>query len=589
MSDFLNSFRLRNEANLEMDQMDQKHIELSSLFEFSQTLNSSLDIKSILDSLLFVPMGRFMIGKGLILLSKNETTCEIATVKGLPENLLNTSITFKNKPVEAVQIKTSQDYDQLPEILSKNKIKLIIPIKSMNKVSGMILLGPKLLGKDFTEDEIFFLSSIGNIAAPAVENARVFEELNSVNYKLDQKVQELNTLFEIGNELNRVFELDEILKRLSFSLMGQMLINQFFVVLKNDTELKIVYKKGSSFTDSNINECMKLGEKIPEFQKPILSESFEGIIKEKYNNYKVKAIVPMVIQEKVRGYIFLGPKLNNTEFSESDVSFLATLANIAIISIENAHLFQETLEKKRLEEELNMAKNIQSRLLPSSMPKIDRFDIHGFNVASKQVGGDYYDILKINENEVIFTIADVSGKGMPASLLMSNLQAGLHTLHKEDYSLAEISFRLNNLIFRNTSIEKYITFFISKLNLKDNKLSFVNAGHNPPYLFYSDGSYEELSKGGLILGMMENIEYEIGELPMSLDSCLTMFTDGVTEAMSPNEIPFDEFRVIDFFKKEMSSLSSERLNLKLIDILYDFAGDPTKDDDVTILTVRRNN
>ncbi|KAA3617332.1 MAG: hypothetical protein D8M58_02890 [Calditrichaeota bacterium] len=590
MSDFLNSFRLRNEANLDMDQMDPKHLELSSLFEFSQTLNSSLDIKSILDSLLFVPMGRLMVGKGLILLSHDDETCKIATVKGIPDELINSEIEFSNKPSEAFQINNIEELKNYPKIFSDFKIKLVIPIKSMNKISGMILLGPKLLGKDFTEDEIFFLSSIGNIAAPAIENARVFEQLNSVNFKLDQKVQELNTLFEIGNELNRVFELDEILKRLSFSLMGQMLINQFFVILKNgENHLKTVYKKGSSFTDENIKQCIDSGFESNEFKKPLLVDTLSVKEKKVFDELGVKTIVPMVLQDKVRGYIFLGPKLNKTEFSKSDVEFLATLANIAIISIENAHLFQETLEKKRLEEELNVAKGIQAKLLPSNMPQVDRFDIHGHNIPSKQVGGDYFDILVINENEIIFTIADVSGKGMPASLLMSNLQAGLHTLHKEDYSLSEITFRLNNLIFRNTSIEKYITFFISKLNLKENTISFVNAGHNPPYLFCNEGKYEELTKGGIILGMMENVAYETGELPMEPGCCLTMFTDGVTEAMSPDDIPFDEFRVIDFFIKEMSGYNSEKLNFKLIELLYDFAGDPTKDDDVTILTVRRNN
>lgn len=589
MGDYLKSLRLRNEASQDTDQLDKKHIELSSLIEFSQTLNSSLDIKSILDCLLLVPMGRLMVGKGLVLLSKSDTAFEIVTVKGLPESLLNTTVYFKNKPTKTFQICTPYDYKPLPEIFSSYKIKLLVPMQSMKKISGMILLGPKLLGKDFIEDEIIFLSSIGNIAAPAIENARVFEQLNSVNYKLDQKIQELNTLFEIGNELNRVFELDEILKRLSFSLMGQMLINQFFVVLQDNSGLKIAYKKGSTFTENYIYECIRSGIDLAEIKKPVLIDTLKGTENKKVYNLDVKVIVPMVIQEKVRGYIFLGPKLNKTEFSESDVEFLATLANIAIISIENAHLFQETLEKKRLEEELSIAKSIQSKLLPSSMPKIDRFDIHGLNIPSKQVGGDYYDILKINDNEIIFTIADVSGKGMPASLLMSNLQAGLQILHKENYSLSEIAFRLNNLIFKNTSIERYITFFISKLNLQENRLHFVNAGHNPPYLFYADGSYEELSKGGIILGMMENMAYRTGEVQMEPGCCLTMFTDGVTEAMSPDGTPFDESRVIDFFKKEMSTSNSEKLNLKLIDVLYDFAGDPTKDDDVTILTICRDN
>ncbi|MCB0280944.1 MAG: SpoIIE family protein phosphatase [Calditrichae bacterium] len=588
MSDYLNSFRLRNQEKIDSNQMDPRHLELSSLFEFSQTLNSSLDLKSILDSLLFVPMGRMMIGKGMVLLAVNESACKIATVKGLPADLIGSTFEFNDKPGDVVLINSDSDYSNLPEIFIKNKIKLLIPIKSMNQVTGMLVLGQKLLAPGFNEDEIHFLSSIGNIAAPAIENAKVFEKLNTVNRQLDHKIQELNTLFEIGNELNRLFDQKEILKRLSYSLMGQMLINQFFVAVKTDNTLKVVYKKGSIFSEENINKCLKSGIGKNDFQTPLRIEQTEEQLKNKFCDFGIKIIVPMVVQDQVRGYIFLGSKLNKTGFSESDVEFLSTLANIAIISIENARLFQETLEKKRLEEELNLAKNIQTKLLPDTMPVISRYDVHGYNIPSKSVGGDYFDIIKLNNDEFIFTIADVSGKGMPASLLMSNLQAGLHTLHQENYSLAEITFRLNNLIYKNTSIEKYITFFIAKLNIPQNKIFYVNAGHNPPYLFFKDGNYEELSTGGIILGMMADMPYEIGELQMKPGSYLTMFTDGVTEAMSPDDQPFEEFRVIDFFKQEIAKpVSCEQINLKMIETLYKFAGDPTKDDDITILTLSR--
>ncbi len=174
MGEYLSSFRLRNHQNLDLDQMDEKHIELSSLFEFSQTLNSSLDLKSILDNLLFMPMGRMMIGKGIILLSQSPTECEIATVKGMDESLINSTFTYPKKPDDIIIINGEEDYKTLPDIFKQHNLKLIIPIRLMNKTKGLMVLGPKLIPKDFTEDEIHFLSSIGNIAAPAIENAQVF-------------------------------------------------------------------------------------------------------------------------------------------------------------------------------------------------------------------------------------------------------------------------------------------------------------------------------------------------------------------------------------------------------------------------------
>ncbi len=586
MSEYLNSFRFRNQNKLDLNQMDQKHIELSSLFEFSQTLNSSLNLKSILDNLLFMPMGRMMVGKGMILLAEENNLFRIATVKGINESVINNTLLYPNKTEEVVLLNDDKVFSKLPEALKRYKFKLIIPIKLMNKIKGLIVLGPKLIQKDFDEGEIDFLSSIGSIAAPAIENAQIFQQLNSVNHRLDQKIQELNTLFEIGSELNRVFESEEILKRLAFSLMGQMTVNQFFVAVKGDNgQLKMVYKKGSYFSDKIIQDC--ISSPLPVSKQVLIIDTSEKK-PEGLKCDQVKLIVPMVIQEEIKGYIFIGEKFNKAAFTESDSEFLLTLANIAIISLENARLFEETLEKKRLEEELKMAQQIQSMLLPAAMPKIEGYDIHGFNVPSKHVGGDYYDVLKLNDNEYIFTIADVSGKGMPASLLMSNLQAGLHTLYAENHTLAEITSRLNNLIFRNTGIEKYITFFISKINLAENKLEYVNAGHNPPYLFLKDGKFKELKEGGIIIGMMENMPFETGVLEFEKDSILTMFTDGVTEAMNSDDIPFDEFRVINFFKENLRERNTESINKKLIDSLYAFAGDPTKDDDITILTIRRD-
>jgi sigma-B regulation protein RsbU (phosphoserine phosphatase) len=223
------------------------------------------------------------------------------------------------------------------------------------------------------------------------------------------------------------------------------------------------------------------------------------------------------------------------------------------------------------------------------MPGLKDYDIHGLNIPSKQVGGDYFDIIELSDTEFILTIADVSGKGIPAALLMSNLQAALLILcNEKQYSVSDITLNLNNLIHRNTSIEKYITFFIARLDLNNHTLEYVNAGHNPPYLLSSNGECAVLEKGGIILGMMPDVAYDTGRVSLKYGDLILMFTDGVTEAMSPEEVPFDEERVIAFLKNCPKDLKSKELNQKLIDELYTFAGDPTKDDDITLLTIRHS-
>jgi len=577
VSNYLESFKLRRPDAAE--NADAKHIELAALIEFSQTLNSSLNLLSELNNLLLVPMGRMMISKGAILLVTSGTNLRVELAKGLKNISTGMEIDLLEMPDELTFVDESSY-----EFFQTQHFGLLIPLRSRDKTIGLILLGKKLSGKPFTESELHFLSSLGNIAAPAIANSRMYVQLQQANHKLDQKVQVLNTLFEIGRELNRSFKRDEILHRLSLSLMGQMMINQYFVILKDSSEgaLEVVYKKGNSFPQTTIESCLESSKALSNIASPMKIDA-------RYPNLYaagVLLVVPMILQQETRGYIFLGSKMNKQVISESDLDFLNLLANTVISAIENARLFEETLEKQRLEEELNVAKDIQQRLLPTIMPAIPGYDIHGLNIPSQRVGGDYFDIIPVSKEQIILTIADVSGKGMPASLLMSNLQAGLRMLAYDNLPLAKITSRLNNLIYQNTSIEKYITFFILRLNLKNHQLEFVNAGHNPPYLFHSDGHHDTLEEGGIILGMMPNMSFETGYLDFPPDGCLSLFTDGVTEAMD-GDVPFDEFRVIDFFGKADISDSSKMINKKMIKRLYEYAGDPTKDDDITMLTVKR--
>ncbi len=165
----------------------------------------------------------------------------------------------------------------------------------------------------------------------------------------------------------------------------------------------------------------------------------------------IEAIVPMQVQNESKGVIGLGRKMSGEEYRKGDLEFLYSLGNLAIISLENARLFQEALEKQRLEDELLIAREIQRNLLPTHLPEIKGFAICAVNIPSKQVGGDYYDIVSLSDSKVVLAIADVSGKGTPASLLMANLQASIRALVPFDLPLAELTRRVNELIVETNS------------------------------------------------------------------------------------------------------------------------------------------
>ena len=586
MPDYLANYKDRSENIIsEEEKVSRRLVELSALFEISQTLNSSLNLKSILDNILLVPMGRMMIGKGLILLKNENQLYKVETVKGLTLSLINKNIELYNLPSHPILVADIADDLEWKSFFVDSKIELLIPFVSRTEILGVLAFGKKLTNQSLTEEETEFLTSLSNIATASIENALVFEKMTNVNRKLDHKIQELNTLFDIGKELNLTFEKQTILKLISYAIMGQVTVNNFIIAVKEDDYFKTEFVKGSQFKLNTGEKCHHLCEKSLFFATPYITgddTEYDDLLLEK----GIQVVVPMQIQNEIKGFIFLGSKITQQDFKTNDLEFLQTLGNIAIISLENARLFQETLEKQRLEEEMALARNIQNRLLPKNLPELKNIKIHGLNIPSKHVGGDYFDVIKIEENLIALAIADVSGKGMPASLLMSNLQASLQSLIFENQDLSKLVGQINNVIYRNTDPEKYITFFIGILNTDTNEFQFVNAGHNPPYVFTEKKELTELSDGGIILGMMPDVKYEVGKIKLNKNDWLVTFTDGVTEAMTADDEEFEEKRVIDFIKTNAECPSPEQFNNTLLSRINEFVGDVPQNDDITILTMK---
>lgn len=255
------------------------------------------------------------------------------------------------------------------------------------------------------------------------------------------------------------------------------------------------------------------------------------------------------------------------------------------MAIDNARLFEESLAKQRLEEELNLAHTIQENLLPRKMPEFAGCDVKTFHIPTKQVGGDYFDVIKLDENLLCVAIADVSGKGFPAALLMANLQSAFHALIATGMSLVKICERLNNIVYENTDFDKFITFFAAIYKSKDGTLLYVNAGHNYPFLMKSDRSVVRLDKGGLMLGVMKDVKYETGEEKIKNGDLLYLFTDGVNEALNSKGEQFSEERLEKVLGSKSSCDAAEILETVKEEVAA-FVKDAPQSDDITQLCVR---
>jgi sigma-B regulation protein RsbU (phosphoserine phosphatase) len=261
--------------------------------------------------------------------------------------------------------------------------------------------------------------------------------------------------------------------------------------------------------------------------------------------------------------------------------------SFAIISIENSRLFEETIEKQKMEKDLELARSIQQNLLPSKLPKSGHYQIAAINKTAKLVGGDYYDFVKLDENRLLIAIADVSGKGIQASLLMANLQAFLKSIYKQNYKLEEASNFLNDLVSENTTNGSFITFFWGILNIETQEFTYVNMGHNPPLLI-RDGSITKLKKGGMILGVLKTvIPYDYEVIKMKPKDTLILFTDGVTEAMNNEKEEYTDERLEELCL-DISNNNADVILDKILQDVYKHSAGTEQSDDITGLVLKIN-
>jgi len=297
-------------------------------------------------------------------------------------------------------------------------------------------------------------------------------------------------------------------------------------------------------------------------------------------------IVPLRHGQELLGLLFLGSKITGRGFNAEDRALLSTLGDQIGVAIKNSHLHKESIQKNRLEEELTFARNVQQRFLPARLPPMQPLDIWAQNLPSKVVSGDYYDVVPLGEDEFLIAIGDVSGKGVPAALLMSMLRAALRTQARDRVSLAEMMGALNRLIHESTSDREFVTLFLARVDRRQLRLQYSNGGHNPPLLRRADGSLERLDRGGLLLGAFEGVDFEEGVVDLRPDDVLFLYTDGLTEALRADGAMFGEERLEAFLGDVKPEDSACELLGRLESTCREWLEGAELEDDLTLLVLR---
>ena len=403
-----------------------------------------------------------------------------------------------------------------------------------------------------------------------------FIKSSEIQHQIELKDVKLQALLEITNAINSNLPIEQLLNLFSFILKEQLGFKKF-IFLHHQEEWNCLVKTGFK----GKIELKEVEKDFERFKEITLVESSTNIIIKEF-----QAIVPVFHLNKALAYLLISSSSVSHELEPSHFSFTQTLANIIAVAIENQRLVKQNIIKERISKDLEVASEMQKLLFPSELPSNRKMDLSARYIPRHAIGGDYYDFIPLGDEEYIICIADVSGKGISAALLMANFQATIRTLFK--YQRFEMTFlmeELNKKVMKSTKGEKFITFFIAHYNAHSRKMKYVNAGHNQPFLLHGR-KITALNEGCIGLGMLDELPYvNVGKLTLSPNTTFVLYTDGVVELENKDGEQFGVNRLIENVKA-YSTLKMEDMNNILFSKLDEWKGELNFVDDTAVFSCK---
>jgi len=425
------------------------------------------------------------------------------------------------------------------------------------------------------------------------------ERVTSENAQLRRAVDELAILNDLALAISGSLDSEKIMRSIISKSIRALSAEQGDITLvdeeMSDPGHTLVRSMVSSrertplHLNQNLLGWMQLNKRPLMINDPANDERFKNTKWESSIRSLISA--PLMARSKLIGILTLYNKSrnNDSKFTESDQRLLSIIAAQSAQVVENARLYEEEQALQFVRKELELASSIQKKLLPSSAPDVDGYTLSGKNLTAHTVGGDYFDFIQVDENRWALCLGDISGKGLPASLLMSNLQAILRgqVLHLDRPS--EILQKANQQLYRSTSSGKFATMFLGILDISDASLTFSCAGHEYPYLIKEDNSHKRLQSGGVPLGVLDEQEYSEEKIQLDKGDCLFVFSDGITDSVNLEDENFGEDRLetilLELRKKQADP---DTLIQEVFDRSIKHSGQSKRFDDMTAVVLTRN-
>ncbi|HEY8561003.1 MAG TPA: SpoIIE family protein phosphatase [Pyrinomonadaceae bacterium] len=411
-------------------------------------------------------------------------------------------------------------------------------------------------------------------------------------------------LSELSEDVRTMVETKPLLETVSTRIAESLHVPQIALLLKNgNNEFQPAYALGYENPPLEIefSEADKTVEKLRR-NEPLtiyqddedswINDEIEKEEREKLQKLNSQLLLPIGAKDSLSGVISLSPKRSEEPYTPNDLRLLKSVAAQTAVALENSRLTEaiarEAAQKERLNRELEIAREVQERLFPQELPPTEGLDYTGACRPALGVGGDYYDFLELPEGKFGIAIGDVSGKGIGASLMMASLQASLRgqAIHCGS-NLAELMKHVNTLVYDASTSNRYATFFYAQLDTRTRKLTYVNAGHNPPFVLRKNGDVLRLEEGGAVVGMLPSmfVNYTQGDIELEAGDVLVGFTDGISEAMNPAEEEWGEDAMLEELKNVYELPAEEILN-HIVVCADRFANGAKQHDDMTMIIIK---
>jgi len=433
----------------------------------------------------------------------------------------------------------------------------------------------------------------------SVEPEFRLQQLEKENNRLRIAVEELSILNEIATTISSTNSLDRIVDLIVQKCIKHLKVEQGVVMLLHEEDesspFQTMVRKADQSTMSRVLP-FRLDSQLTgwmlKHQQPLVVNDFKADSRfhtSPGDDLPIRSLlsVPLRLKGKMMGLLTVFNKKTPEGFSVEDQRLLSIIAAQSAQVIDNARMYENEKAFMRMQEQMKLAREIQLNLLPHSPPKIEGYSIAGFSVPAQEVGGDYYDFIPMDENRLAFCLGDVSGKGVPAAMLMANLQATLRGQTILDVLPHECLTRANTLLHQSTDFQKFATLFYGILDIQNHRLSFCNAGHDNPFLFSTAPKPARLNTGGTVLGFVKEFNYEESDTELHPGDLLVIYSDGISEAMNMEEEEYGEERLSAVIQENRKAEPQELID-KIINSVRIYAGDAPQMDDMTIVVLKRN-